>query len=387
VKIQLEITPKDFEPILRFLKISFPEFKFSNIESNLCIEPEPSSSQLKSMNEITRIVIFAERLKGEQVLFENDPKYSLFRGDVQKDLDLNGEVRWIKPGMALLQGSVLSVKKQLEKIFERIALNDYSAIEIENPGLWSMDIFRKTGYLSDFPHEALFVLGADKSSQSLSMVSEHFEGENLTEAIESFPLMANNIKLIGGCQPSVCTSCYFALGNQIQPRNQLYTTYNRVFRNEGGDSLARLLSYSVRDIMAVGSEDFVLKQRNSFITSCNEFIKSLGLKFKIEASNDPFFSKKLKKITFQNSGALKYEILAFIPFSNSWLAVGSINYHLQNFGEAFDIRLKEGGNASSCCVGIGFERLAFALFSQFGPNLNLWPKEVLGVAGPLNVTK
>lgn len=387
MKIELEIASRDIKTILKFLEISFPEFKFSYMDSNLCIEPAPSNSQLSDINQIIRIVIFAERLKGEAVLFENDPKYSLFEEDVQKDLDSNGDVKWIKPGMAILQGNVLSIKKQLEKIFERIALNDYSAIEIENPGLWSLDIFRKTGYLGDFPHEALFILGANKSSKSLSIISEHFDKGNATEAIKNSQLLASNAKLIGGCQPSVCTSCYFALGDQMHPRDQLYTTYNRVFRNEGGNSLARLLSYSVRDIMAVGSQDFVLKQRNSFITKCNEFIKSLGLKFKIEASNDPFFSKRLNKITFQNSGALKYEILAFIPFSNSWLAVGSINYHLQTFGEAFDIKLKEGGIASSCCVGIGFERLAFALFSQFGPQLDHWPKEVLEAEGLLNAAR
>jgi len=387
VKIHLEVASKNLEPILRFLKISFPEFKFWSVESDLYIKPEPSILQLNKINEIARIVIFSERLKGQPILFESDPNYSLFKGDVQRDLELSGDVKWIKPGMALLQGDVLSIKKQLERLFERISLNEYSAIEIENPGLWSMDMFRKTGYLNDFPHEALFVLGAHKSSQSLSMVSEHFEGNDLDVAIENFPLMAENVSLIGGCQPSVCTSCYFALGNQAQSSNKLYTTYNRVFRNEGEESLARLLSYSVRDIMAVGSEDFVLLQRNRFLATCNEFMKILGLKFKIEASNDPFFSKKLKKITFQNSGALKYEIQAYLPFSNSWLAVGSVNYHMTNFGDVFNIGLKEGGVASSCCVGIGFERLVFALFSQFGPNLNIWPKEIYGDQGPLSAAK
>ncbi|MCE7530644.1 hypothetical protein [Polynucleobacter sp. IMCC 29146] len=387
MKIKLDLTSENFKPILKFLKISFPEFKFLYTESFLSIEPEPSNSELESIKEIARIVIFAERLKSEALLYEHDPKYLLFKGDVQKDLDLSGDVKWMKPGMALLQGDVLSVKKQLERTFESIALKDYSAVEIENPGLWSMDIFHKTGYLGDFPHEALFVLGTNNASKCLSMVSEHFEGENLTEAVENFPSIVNCVNLIGGCQPSVCTSCYFALGNQMQLQNQLYTTYNRVFRNEGGNTLARLLSYSVRDIMAVGNINFVIKQRNNFITTCKEFMKSLGLKFKIEASNDPFFSKKLKKITFQNSGALKYEVLAYIPFSDSWLAVGSINYHLQTFGEAFEIKLKGGGIASSCCMGIGFERLVFALFSQFGPNLKLWPKEVMGDKGLLNATK
>ena len=42
-------------------------------------------------------------------------------------------------------------------------------------------------------------------------------------------------------------------------KNNIYTTYNKVFRNEDSkvNSLDRLINFSVRDIMFVGTKKFV----------------------------------------------------------------------------------------------------------------------------------
>ena len=60
-------------------------------------------------------------------------------------------------------------------------------------------------------------------------------------------------------------------------KNTIYTTYNKVFRNENSknNSLDRLMSFSVRDIMFVGDKNFVLKTRNRLIEDIKIFLKKL----------------------------------------------------------------------------------------------------------------
>jgi len=376
MKINFLVNHNYVESVLRFLSVSFPEFIFEFVANQLEVTPEPDERQIIEMKEIIRVVEFSERLRCDPTLYQNDPGHTFYSGNTQSDLESTEEVKWIKDGLVIYQGSYLAVKKKIEAMWANVSLNKFDAHEIENPGLWSMEIFHKTGYLQDFPHEALFVVGAKRSSASLANLSDKLIGDALDVEQSDVALIADDLQLIGGCQPSVCTSCYFALESFKNYKNRVYTTFNRVFRNEGGRDLSRLTSFTVRDIMAVGEESFVLEKRNDFLEAGHEFVKKLGLKFKIEAANDPFFSRKLKKISFQNSGALKYEIQVFIPYTQSWLAVGSVNYHLTNFGDAFDIFLEGGGAASSCCIGIGFDRLVYALFSQFGPDINSWPVNI-----------
>ena len=67
---------------------------------------------------------------------------------------------------------------------------------------------------------------------------------------------------------------------------------------------------------------------------------------------------------------LKYEIVANIPFLKNDIAIGSINFHFNTFGKAFNIS-KNGQFIFSGCIGIGFERLLLALYSQHGTSLKI----------------
>jgi hypothetical protein len=54
------------------------------------------------------------------------------------------------------------------------------------------------------------------------------------------------------------------------------------------------------------------------------------------------------------------------------LAIGSVNFHRNYFGEAFDIQC--GGEAAfSGCVAFGVERWIAAWLSTFGPQSGDWP--------------
>ena len=78
----------------------------------------------------------------------------------------------------------------------------------------------------------------------------------------------------------------------------------------------------------------------------------------------------------KNFKNLKYELLAAIPHQKKDLAVGSINYHMDMFSSAFEIKVPSGSLAHSGCIGIGMERLAFALYCQHGVEVSCWPEKV-----------
>ncbi|GAF79405.1 unnamed protein product, partial [marine sediment metagenome] len=183
-----------------------------------------------------------------------------------------------------------------------------------------------------------------------------------------------------GLEAAVCDCCYYGLEGVSDQENRYYTCYNKVFRNERSatERLDRLTNFSVRDIMFVGTEEYVLECRQRLIDELSDFLRSLRLCAKIETANDPFFANEsAMKSVFQNSQRLKYEILAFIPHLKSEIAVGSVNLHLDFFGNAFDISTNGDETAFSGCIGVGMERMAYALFCQHGHSIADWPREVV----------
>jgi hypothetical protein len=54
------------------------------------------------------------------------------------------------------------------------------------------------------------------------------------------------------------------------------------------------------------------------------------------------------------------------------LAIGSVNFHRNYFGEAFGIS-REGKEAFSGCVAFGIERWIYAWLTRFGPRAKDWP--------------
>ena len=300
--------------------------------------------------------------------------------DVHTELERRGDLVWLGEGLALLSGGFLTVKRALERYWFEYAVRELSAEELENPALWSAKVANQSEYLSDFPHEATFIFGAKRDSRSIASVSQATAQDTSFWKDLDTSSISDSISLLGFCQPSVCTSCYYALGQRSKLPDAFYTTYNRVFRNEGTTRLDRLLSFSVRDIIAVGSDQFVRRAREMFLSKAKEFVKALSIEAEVSRATDPFFANKASKLFFQKTADLKHEIQAFIPCDNQCIAVGSVNLHLQTFGARFSMNV-DSGVASSACFGIGFERLTYALFSQNGPDHLKWDKSILSVLG------
>lgn len=342
---------------------SFPEVKIRFEKKNLNIYSKISKKQNFDLKKVIKSI---SCIPQSNKINLNKSSRNKCRKDPLYALQKRKEVIWIGQGMPVYTGRFLKIKKILETKFEKVAVKFLRCLEVETPALWTKSIFEKTKYLSDFPHEAIFCLAAKKDSQSLSKIAN-------TQTLSSDKLDPKHLNIIGGLQPSVCTTCYAIASTLKNNKNLSLTTFNKVFRNEGEYSLTRIKSFSVRDLIAIGTRSFADQKIRQFELETLRFLKSLDLEFSVESANDPFFMSSSNKIAFQNIYNLKKEINFHIN-SKSKFAIGSINNHLNTFGSAFNLKLKSHGSlAYSCCLGIGFDRLTYAMFYQFGQNLNRWP--------------
>jgi seryl-tRNA synthetase len=178
--------------------------------------------------------------------------------------------------------------------------------------------------------------------------------------------------------PAVCYHLYFALADRELPSGRLTATaVGNCFRYESTNlsSLERLWNFTMREVIFVGSADFVLEQREKARQHMRAALEEIGLAYLVESANDPFFVGEFRRqAAFQNAFQLKYEIRARLPFKDDTLAVGSYNYHQDFFGRHLNISLPGGdGPVHTGCVAFGLERMAYAFLAQYGLDPKLWP--------------
>jgi hypothetical protein len=307
----------------------------------------------------------------EKVLFENRPSRPA-PADPFDELVARDDVQPVGPGLFVLQGEFLRLFNHLDRRWRRVAL-ELGAVEQDNPGVWPVDLYRRINYLAEFPQQAIMAAGVSPANADLKAVAAAYHQGRDFETVD---LSHHMNPASFGLQSAVCDCCYYALRGRTDYRDTLYTTRNKVFRNEcsATGSLDRLTSFTVRDIMFVGGQEFVMAERERMVVLAREFLAELDLDSALASANDPFFAgDALIKAVFQNAAELKYELLARLPFSGRDMAIGSVNLHQDYFGRAFDIRRPDGEPVWSGCLGIGFERLVYAIYAQYGADSNTWP--------------
>ena len=336
-----------------------------------------NEEELDDLNELLEKLVFISRaVERKRVIVSRTPTLQ-FLGDPLKSLIDMEEVVKIGEGLFLFQGQFLKVFKAIDEYLLNIAINEFDAVEQENPILWPMELFRKVNYLEEFPQQALMVSGLRKERNELKNFARQHSSKHDFFSISSKKHLADAEV---GLQPAVCDTCYFSLKGRSDIQNVNYTTKNKVFRNEISEhaSLDRLMAFTVRDLIFIGDRNYTLLQRENLIERLIKFFDDTGLNYSIEVADDPFFSGNIEKKYFQHQFELKYEVLATIPFLGKRIAIGSINLHLDTFSSSLDI--KQGCDfVHSGCVGIGYERLLLALYSQHGTDLSTWPSSLLKI--------
>ncbi len=141
--------------------------------------------------------------------------------------------------------------------------------------------------------------------------------------------------------------------------------------------MTRLWDFTMRELVFLGPGESVLQQRQQCVELVGAFLDELGLAGEIRTASDPFYiaPDAPSKTYFQLTAETKYEVSVLLS-EQERLAVGSLNYHADFFGRAFDIGIEGAGPAHSACIGFGLERLVCAFLAQHGPESDDWPEKV-----------
>lgn len=337
-----------------------------NIEYTL----RPEIDALKAGKTINKLLDVCYNLK-QKILYKTD--YSGSESSNPMDHLINSkQVIPMENGTFIFQGEFLRLMKFIDKYLFAFA-RTLGGTEQQYPVLWPIELLRRIDYLKDFPQNILLVSGAKKDHKSLETIATRYNSNHDFKSIKVDENFDESCNVLG---PSTCDPCYYVLKDKVQEGNNIYTALSKSFRNEvsSTDDLDRLPEFSLREVITVGSMDFVLEIRQQYIDFCVNFLEFAQLDAKIEIANDPFFTTdSILKNSYQNSVNSKYEILTKLNYTNTELPIGSINWHGDFFGRAFDVTNKESEYIYSSCLGFGIERVIFTFLSQHGNETHKWP--------------
>ncbi|MFE6687040.1 hypothetical protein ACFVFQ_11235 [Streptomyces sp. NPDC057743] len=239
--------------------------------------------------------------------------------------------------LVILDPEQTALIKELDGVFTGWA-TEAGAREICPPPLYRISDLDKFDVYTNFPHLALVAGPLDPARVVDRAPGAGFEAEGL-----------RSVRL--GLSHATCYGAYlFYEGATVAPQT-LLTLVNRCFRNEDHYSgLRRLMSFQMREIVALGSFDHTQRILECFTRRIEEFASALSVKLEKVPASDPFFQRDGQRALMQKVSPVKYE------FQHGDLAIASVNTHRNFFGERCEIRLPDGAFASTSCVAFGLER-------------------------------
>ena len=139
------------------------------------------------------------------------------------------------------------------------------------------------------------------------------------------------------------------------------TTVANCFRNEKHyDDLRRLWGFTMREIVCIGTHEEVQAHLVTSKARLLRFADDLGLGLTVEVGSDPFYEPQSPRARMQQLFPQKEEFL----YGGS-VAIASVNFHRNFFGERCNIRTPDGQHAFTGCMAFGIERWLYALLDRF----------------------
>lgn len=267
---------------------------------------------------------------------------------------------------------ILGLIDYLDRRLRAIALGLPNSSEFQYPTLLPTSVLDRFGYFGSFPQFAMFVTRLHNDLDSYrSFVAAYQEQERLPADL--FDRCVNQDYCL---PPTMCYHTYHQLTGSQLAGDRVVTARGKSFRYESRyhSGLERLWDFTIRELVFLGTPEFVLSCRDETMRRAYALVEELGLAGRCEVANDHFFATPdtASKILSQRVMELKFELQLPVAANHS-IAAGSFNLHGPFFGESFDITDADGEPVTSGCVGFGLERLAHAFLSQHGPNPADWP--------------
>lgn len=252
----------------------------------------------------------------------------------------------ISGGLAILGTAETALLRLLDDTFRRWG-TEAGAGEISAPPVYPVDELANLDVYENFPHLALVAGGLEAPTSGPA------EGRFSPDQVIGPHL---------GLSTATCFAAYLLLRDRQVPADTLVTLVNRCFRKESHfDGLRRLLSFQMREIVAIGSFEHTQTVIARFRERIGEFLGRLSLDSTVQAASDPFFQGEGPRALLQRMQPVKYE------FQVDDLAIASVNTHRNFFGERCRITVEpDGGTAFTGCVAFGLERWVSVLIARHG---------------------
>jgi hypothetical protein len=239
-------------------------------------------------------------------------------------------------GVAILGAEHTAILVELDAIILGWA-REAGAREVLPPPLYPVEDLEKFEVYTNFPHLSL-VAGPLGTDPPPSPRQGRFDPADLGPAGLGLPT-------------ATCFGAYLLLEHQRVPDDLLLTLSNRCFRaEEYFDGLRRLLSFQMREIVAIGDFDHTQRHLAVFTERIEDLARRLSLDLTKVAASDPFFQRESSRAVLQKLTGVKNE------FQVGELAISSVNTHHNYFGERCQITLPTGEPAFTSCVAFGLER-------------------------------
>ncbi len=354
----------DFKKSIPFIS---QEIKSFRIKDNCLILELENSLKAPIVLQKTKDTInkFSNLAKDSFVLFKSNSKIK--REYNYKVVD-NLNIKKITKNSISLHNNAAKLYAFFDWSFKNIALGLGAQIE-QYPTMLPIEKYNKTSYLKTSPQYSIFCCNAIEDFTLLEKL--HSSSPDELKTLISNPSSA--------LSPAACFHTYCCHESQTLNNETIFTFNQAVFRNEGRfnwDDFGRLKDYHVREIVFLGSEDFVRCKRGETIKKIIEFLKNIKLISTIVTANDSFVMPKMqkfKKIQIQEKS--KYELLLNYE-ENKRIAAASFNIHGTVFTNSFGINIKNVDNPVTGCVGFGLERWVLAFAAQYGWCDKNWPSIV-----------
>lgn len=280
-------------------------------------------------------------------------------------IDLNeiDGFRVTKDGQAILGGSILRLADDLDKLFVHWA-GAFGAEEQRYSPLVSAQQLHELEYFKSFPHQVMFPISLDRADENLN----EFADDPI--APDGHLLLRQTSPVHHCLAPAACFPIYMSLAGQDLAETSFVTLRSTCFRREERTApLERQQTFNMREVVCVGQRHDVENFLETFSNMVEAFFGKWSIPVKLERATDPFFNAPTnRKYIMQKVAPLKHEMV----FDGS-LAIGSLNFHQNSFGETFDISC-QGSPIYSGCVAFGIERWLFAFLEHFGTDATRWPR-------------
>jgi seryl-tRNA synthetase len=244
------------------------------------------------------------------------------------------------------------------------------------PPVMSRSMIERSGYLKSFPNllGCVSCLGGGET-EIRKTVDRFVEGGRWTEGLETADLVLT---------PASCYPVYpiAAARGSVPAEGLVFDVACDCFRREPSKELDRLQSFRMREFVAVGAPQDIMRFRDDWIEKARALVEGLALPYEVEVASDPFFGRGAAFLAAsQKEQSLKFELLVPVLSESKPTACISFNYHQDHFGRTWGLVGQDGSTSHTGCVAFGMDRLAVALFAAHGTDLSAWPAGVRGMLG------